>query len=147
MPAGRPTSYRPEYVERAAEMCKMGATDTEIAREFRVNVVTLYRWKIRYPDFCRALQAGKEMSDARVERSLYERANGYTYKAEKIFCDKDGHVTRVSYQERMPPDVAAAFIWLKNRRPNDWRDRKDVQHSGELQITKIERVVVDPEKK
>ena len=44
----------------------------------------------------------------RVERSLYERANGHSYDAVKIFMP-------VHYTEHLPPDVGAAFIWLKNR--------------------------------
>lgn len=127
-------------------MCEQGATNTEIARELGITTATLHRWRIRYPEFCSALQSGKAISDDRVERSLYERANGYEYKAEKIFC-QDGKIIRAKYTERVPPDVAAAFIWLKNRRPNDWRDRKDVALSGAVEVTRVERVIVDPEKK
>jgi hypothetical protein len=47
--------------------------------------------------------------------SPYNRANGYSYDAEKIFCDKNGKVTRVPYVEHVPPDVTACIFWLKNR--------------------------------
>jgi hypothetical protein len=66
---------------------------------------------------------GKEEADARVERSLYMRAVGYSYDAEKIFCDKNGKVTRVPYREHVPPDVTAQIFWLKNRDPAHWRER------------------------
>jgi hypothetical protein len=49
--------------------------------------------------------------------SLYNRANGYSYDAEKIFCDKNGKVTRVPYVEHVPPDVTACIFWLNNRDP------------------------------
>jgi hypothetical protein len=49
--------------------------------------------------------------------SLYNRANGYSYDAEKIFCDKNGKVTRVPHREHVPPDVTACIFWLKNRDP------------------------------
>ena len=49
--------------------------------------------------------------------SPYNRANGYGYDAEKIFCDKNGKVTRVPYREHVPPDVTACIFWLKNRKP------------------------------
>lgn len=143
---GRPSTYRPEFVEQAAKLCALGATDLEIADFFEVNVATLYRWKISHPEFCEAIQTAKDTADARVERSLYARATGYSHDAVKIFCS-EGVVTEAPYREHVPPDTAAAFIWLKNRRPNEWRDRKDVAHSGEIQITRIERVVVDPAEK
>jgi hypothetical protein len=63
-----------------------------------------------------------------VERSLYECANGYSDDAVKIFCDKNGNVTKVPYQEHVPPDVTACIFWLKNRKPADWRDVQNVEH-------------------
>jgi hypothetical protein len=74
-------------------------------------------------------EVGKEEADARVERSLYMRAVGYSYDAEKIFCDKNGKVTRVPYREHLPPDVTAQIFWLKNRDPAHWRDAWQVDHS------------------
>jgi hypothetical protein len=62
-----------------------------------------------------SLKVGKEEADARIERSLYRRAVGYSFKSEKIFCNKDGEVTRVPIVEHMPPDVTAQIFWLKNR--------------------------------
>jgi hypothetical protein len=65
----------------------------------------------------------------RVERSLYERANGYSYDAVKIFMPAGSkQPVVVHYVEHCPPDVAAAFIWLKNRDPERWRDVQNVEH-------------------
>ena len=59
----------------------------------------------------------------RVERSLYERANGYNYEAVKIFMPAGAkQPVVVHYTEHCPPDVGAAFIWLKNRDPEHWHD-------------------------
>ena len=63
-----------------------------------------------------------------VERSLYSRAVGYSFNSEKIFCNKDGEVTRVPIVEHVPPDVTAQIFWLKNRKPADWRDVQQMQH-------------------
>jgi hypothetical protein len=65
----------------------------------------------------------------RVERSLYERANGYNYDAVKIFMPAGAkQPVIVHYVEHCPPDVGAAFIWLKNRDPERWRDVQNVEH-------------------
>ena len=64
-----------------------------------------------------------------VERSLYERANGYSYDAVKIFMPAGSkQPVIVHYTEHCPPDVGAAFIWLKNRDPDRWRDVQNVEH-------------------
>jgi hypothetical protein len=56
------------------------------------------------------------------------RANGFHYDAVKIFCDKNGRVTKVPYREYVIPDVTAGIFWLKNRDPEHWRDSQKMEH-------------------
>lgn len=134
MPAGRPSEFRQEYVTKVLEMAERGATDTEIADALDVSVRTLYRWKAEREDFRQALKIAKDEADARVERSLYERALGYEHDAVKIFCSKDGQVTKVPYREKVAPDTTAIIFWLKNRKRDEWRDRVETEHSGNLGV-------------
>ena len=60
--------------------------------------------------------------------AIYGRAVGYSFQAEKMFCNKDGIVTRVPYIEHVPPDVTAQIFWLKNRKPVEWRDVQQMEH-------------------
>src|SRR6201992_2172237 len=80
---GRPSAFKAEFVEQVRKICELGATDIEIANFFDVHVATIYRWQVKYPEFCEALKTGKSALDDRVERSLYHKATGYTYKSEK----------------------------------------------------------------
>jgi hypothetical protein len=130
--AGRPTAFHPRFVGEAAKLCALGATDMELADFFKISVSTLNQWKINYPEFSESIKSGKEPADDRVERSLFNRAVGFVYETEKIFL-VDGKVLRVPIREHVPPDTAAAFIWLKNRRKEIWRDRHEHQLSGGLQ--------------
>ena len=122
---GRPTLYRPEFAGTAREMCANGATDYDLAQEFGVTTVTIWRWQARYPEFCNALKVQKGEYDERVKRSLAQRAVGYTYRAVKI-TSYEGKVTLTEYDEHVPPDPGAAKIWLVNRQPDEWRDRKEL---------------------
>lgn len=134
MARGRPTKYDPAYAEGARRLAMLGATDQEVADFYAVDVATIYRWKIAHADFCESLRAGKQHADARVERSLYQRACGYEQEAVKIFmpAGRDDPVI-VPYRERIAPDTTAAVFWLKNRRPAEWRDKHEV--SGALTVT------------
>lgn len=85
---------------------------------------TIYRWKNVHEDFCQALIVGKENSDTRVERALYNRAVGYTFESEKVF-QFQGEVIRAATVEHVAPDPGAAKLWLTNRKPNNWRDKQD----------------------
>lgn len=131
---GRPSLFKPEFVKQAAKLCALGATDLELADFFRVTVVTLNRWKIAVPEFCSSIKVAKEAADDRVERSLYNRATGYSFASEKIMTVAQGggvsSVEHVPIVEHVPPDVTAQIFWLKNRRKDDWRDRQQLEHTG-----------------
>lgn len=130
---GRPTEYDQAYVEQAAKLCALGATDYELADFFGVSTATIYRWKNTHPDFCEALIVGKEKADDRVERALFNRAVGYTFESEKVF-QFQGEVIRAPLLEHVPPDTGAAMSWLKNRRGDKWRDKQEHEHSGGVAV-------------
>jgi hypothetical protein len=131
-PGGRPTRYHAEWIPKyAASLASRGLTDEQIAREIGIGVSTLYRWKDEKPEFREALEGAKEAPDDEVERSLFERATGYEHPEEKMFFDaKNGDVLRAMTTKHYPPDTAAAIIWLKNRRPEKWRDKQVVEHEN-----------------
>lgn len=122
----RPSKYKPEFCEQAAKLCRLGATDRELADFFEVREQTITNWKSEHPEFLASLKLAKEESDNRVEQSLYRRALGYSHDAVKILLTKDGDVYREEYVEHYPPDTTACIFWLKNRRPDQWRDKIDV---------------------
>ena len=132
---GRPSGFKPEYVEIARKVCEaFGAIDIQIADVLGVSVKTLYTWKLEYPEFRDAIKKGKDAPDERVEDSLYHRAIGYTYDAVKIFNGAEGPVL-VPYREHVPPDPTSAIFWLKNRRPAQWRDKHEVEHKAVENLT------------
>lgn len=126
---GRPTDYKAVYAGQAKKLCQLGATDFELADFFKVDTRTIYRWKHVYPAFCQSLVAGKEKADDRVERALFNRAVGYSFESEKLWSYM-GLVTRATTVEHVAPDPGAAMSWLKNRKPDDWREK--IEHSGKI---------------
>ena len=103
---GRPTKYKPEYVQFAKQLAKLGATDAGLADAFQVRISTIRLWMNNYPEFSEAIKVEKAAANQRVERSLYERANGYSYDAVKIFMPAGAkEPVIVHYTEHCPPDV------------------------------------------
>lgn len=131
MPAGRPTDYREEFADQARKLCELGATDREIADFFEVDVRTVYRWKHAHDAFCQALRGGKAFADDRVERSLFQRAIGYEQDEVKIFMPANAeNPVYAPFIAKVAPDTTAAIFWLKNRRPERWRDKQEIEHSA-----------------
>lgn len=127
---GRPTRYQAEFAEQAQKLCRLGATDKELADFFAVDVATVNRWKLRHPEFRESLKRGKEIADAEVADRLFKRATGYSHKDTK-FATFEGKITdREEYDKHYPPDTVACIFWLKNRRPDLWRDKVGLEHTG-----------------
>lgn len=129
MAGGRPSKFKPEFVQQAQKLCALGATDEDLADFFNVAIRTIANWKSEHEEFLHALKGGKDTADDRVERSLYQRAVGYTYDAVH-FSSFQGKVTATEYREHCPPDVVAQIFWLKNRRPDLWRDKQIQEVTG-----------------
>jgi hypothetical protein len=118
--------YQPEYAEQAAELCRRGATDEELAEHFEVCVRTIYRWRNAHEEFAQAVIAGKEHADTRVERSLYSRAVGCSVDRVKIFKHAgDTDPVYAPYKLELAPDPNAALQWLRVRQPRKWRIREE----------------------
>jgi hypothetical protein len=133
-PVGRPTKFKPEFVEQAFNLTLLGLTDPEMASVFGVSVDTLHEWRKVYPEFSESCKAGKEDADAKVARSLYRKAKGAEIVAIKMGPDgqpmyaEDGKPVLIGVQ--MPGDTRAQEFWLRNRRKLNWRDKQEIEHTG-----------------
>lgn len=115
-----------------------GLTDEQIAHNMGIAPRTLYNWKEKYMQIMQSLKRGKEVVDRQVENALLKRALGYRYKEvtqEKVWNEEVGThemaTTKIVTKE-VAPDTTAQIFWLKNRKPVEWRDKQDIQHSGNI---------------
>lgn len=108
-----------------------GLTDEQIASNIGIGRTTLHEWKIKYPNVANTLKSGKEIVDRNVENALYKRALGYKYKEVKTIETENGVFETITTKE-VVPDVTAQIFWLKNRKPKEWRDKQNIEHSGSI---------------
>lgn len=116
-----------------------GLTDEQIAHNMGIVPSTLYEWKKQHSEISEALKKGKEVVDKMVENALLKRALGYSYKetTRELFVDKvtgieELKVTKVVEKEVIP-DTTAQIFWLKNRKPEEWRDKRNVESKIEFE--------------
>lgn len=121
--AGRPPKYDPSFPYLAMHLCIINADNPQLAEAFGVDPACIQKWIKEYPLFSEAIKIGKAKTDEEVERALVHRAKGYSHKATKFFM-YEGEVIQAEYTEQYPPDTGAIAFWLKNRRPDRWRDRE-----------------------
>lgn len=129
---GRPPQWTKAQLEYVTSLCLLGLTNEELGRHLKLHGSTIDDWmtgRVKNPaevaPFVQAVKDGREGADAKVAGSLYARAVGYEYDEQVAAPTGRGEVSLVTVRKKLPPDVAAAFIWLKNRRRKDWKDKHE----------------------
>jgi transposase-like protein len=145
IPKSKNTGAKDKYItlkiaDRLPEIegwARDGLIDKEIAARIGVSQQTLWNWRNKYPELGEALKRGKEVIDAEVENSLLKRALGYTYD-EVTEIESEQGFTRKVIRKHVAPDTTAQIFWLKNRKPAQWRDKQEIKHEGEMNITFVD---------
>ena len=111
-----------------------GLTDKQIAENIGVAYSTFRDWIKRFPALSAPLKRGKEVIDRQVENALLKRALGYEYvETTKELTDLGLTVTK-QVTKQVAPDTTAQIFWLKNRKPKEWRDKKETEVTGNLSV-------------
>lgn len=92
-----------------------GLTDEQIAHNMGIAYSTFKEWKKKYPTFSAALKKGKEVVDFAVENALLKTA--------------------------LVGNVTAQIFWLKNRRPDKWREKQKEDNREALE--KLDEVLAE----
>lgn len=127
---GRPSSFTQETADQAYRLCLLGATDKDLADFFGVCEATINNWKQDHPEFLESITRGKTAADAVIAESLFHRAKGYEHPEVHV-SNYQGAITLTPLTKHYPPDTQAASLWLRNRQPEKWRDKIDVNHGGQ----------------
>lgn len=132
--AGRPTKFKPEFIEQAHKLALLGATDAEMADFFEVHTDTLNEWKLVHPEFSVSLREGKIKADTEVAAKLYAKCMGAEWvedfatkvkktkyeNGKKVYEEEEIQVVPV--RKGSAPDTAAISLWLRNRQGANWRE-------------------------
>lgn len=115
-----------------------GLSKEQIAKNIGVRVETIIDWEKRFPQFSKALKKGREVVVCELENALIKRAKGYEVEetTEELKWNQVTHKRELMVTKRIKkhiaPDTGALAFALKNYAPDKWRDRKDVEISGQL---------------
>ena len=141
--------YSEENLTKLEAWARDGLTEADICKNIGIATVTLWDWKNKYPNVSNALKKGKEVADIIIENALYRKATGYNAKVKKAFKVREilydagkkiKEAEKIVYAEEevhIPPDTIAQIFWLKNRKPDVWKDKRDVDIGANESIEAI----------
>lgn len=135
---GRKSKYDPNtFPELAEGYAREGMIDTEIAQMLGVSFQTFYEYQNLYPEFREAVLRGKQPVNMQVEKALLKRALGFEVEEKhttiRIGEKGERDIREVkTVKKHFPPETNAAFKWLVNRDPERWRDKHELNHSGNV---------------
>ena len=132
-----------------------GLTDEQIANNMGISVASLYNYKNQHLEILEALKKGKEVVDIEVENALLKKCFGYTvpvkktFKVKRIEYNPETGKKIAEYEElvdgfdevHIPADTTSQIFWLKNRKPDKWRD-KVIDSENEEAITNATNILV-----
>lgn len=105
-----------------------GLTEQQIAKNLGIAYSTFKEYKKKYPALSAVLKKGKDVIDFEVESALIKRALGYEYEEEikEIVVNEETGVAELrvvkTVKKKIAPDVTAQIFWLKNRKPEEWKN-------------------------
>lgn len=112
-----------------------GLTDQQIAHNMGIGYTTFKEWMNRFPSMSATLKKGKAPVDIEVENALLKSAMGFEYEETitEITEQPDGTQRKQikKVKRYSPPNSTAQIFWLKNRRPDRWRDKQDISGTFE----------------
>lgn len=128
----------PEGLLKIEGWARDGLTDEQIAQNMGIAYSTFRNWRDKFSAISAVLKKGKEVIDRQVENALLKRALGYEYTETTREAVKDAASGEVKMRvtkevvKQVIPDTTAQIFWLKNRKPDKWRDKPAFEDTGEL---------------
>ena len=144
---GRPSLFTQKWSSEEALLkisgwAKDGLTNEQIAELMGISETTLYEWQNKYPEFADALKVNKDIADRKVENALYVSCQDRVIKVQKAFkvkhvkydkgkrVSEDEEVVMAEEEIHIPANTTAQIFWLKNRKPEKWRDKNETELTG-----------------
>lgn len=113
-------------IDRAAAASVTCKSTKEFCEFLELASVTFNAWCKNYPSYRKAVWAWRDVATSEIEVAMAKRAIGFKKTTRRDVVTKTGQVETLINETYYPPDPTAAQFWLKNRAPNDWQDKKEI---------------------
>lgn len=132
MPKSKYESHVQPKLALIEKWARDGLTHDEIAKNLGITQSTWYKYINLHAELAECLIVGRDVANAQVVNALFQSCIGFDYE-EEVMTPK-GEIKQITRHAK--PNVGAITFWLKNKMPEEWADKQEIEHSGE--VKKIE---------
>ena len=136
MPGGRPSKFTNKLaIEFCSRLVDGTSARTVCKSDDMPTTSTIFKWLAEKPEFSESRKRGKDKPDDEVEAALLRKAKGYTLHLKKevsvsLGQGQGAELEEATFDHHVAPDTVAGIFWLKNRRPERWRDKIEHEITG-----------------
>ena len=147
--AGRKGKYDPEQTPKLAEQYASELlTDAQIYAKLGISYETFYKWLKKHVEFAEAIKRGKEAANRDLVEVMKKSAKGYYVDEEETVVYLDRNKRPKSYSKTVKhryiaPSTTTQIFLAKNRMPEDYRDRHDVDVRGKLEVSTLADLMME----
>lgn len=116
---------QPENLILVEGWARDGLSNEQIAHNMGIALTTLKDWVGKFPTISTAIKKGKEVADYEVENALFRTACGYEVEETHVEIDEKGNKKVKRIKKHIAGNPTAQIFWLKNRKPSQWKDRRE----------------------
>lgn len=133
----RPKKYNETFPIKAQKLAAKGLHDYQIAKRLGISEETYFSYKREFSEFSESIKRGREDAIQKVENSLFKRANGFDYTEVTEEYEKEVKIKTKKIKKKVLPDPTSMIFFLKNKAPENWKDRQDISLPDNIGVTII----------
>ena len=141
--------YGKEITNKLCRHLKQGSSIKSACALVGISQETFYKWRKEKAEFSETIKRAMAIPDKAVENALYKSAimgHSYIEREFKSISNKEGtkiiEIPVKSVKKFIPPNVTAQIFWLKNRCPEEFKDKQEIE-AGEGLKAIVERIFTD----
>lgn len=122
-----------------------GLTDQEIFPLMGIKRTAFYKWCREHKEIANAIKEGREPLIVEVEDAFIKECFGYYVTETKTIEKDDGSIETQTMQKYVRPQAGSQIFFLKNRKPERWRERQEIKNEVDLSASESQIKIYLPD--
>lgn len=142
------TTHVKPHLEDISNWIRDGEPEYVIYKKLGISETRWYEYKKNKEELRETIKKGQQKLALHIESKLYQKCTGIEFEESKTLIDEvddgKGNIKKKKKIEKIkrwcPPDTVALIFACKNLNPEKWKDKQEIKHEGEMEVTIIDDI-------